>query len=244
MKTTTLLLVASMTVILTDSVFAENSVPPGGPYRSVNDRAVNEGANYSAPQNMRATTAVENLQNQPSQQPQQFVDEAPEWVKQRQAEMDAWVKQQHAQQPEWQRQMQSGSEIPPEVPQWVKQQQEINQQQMEMQQRMMQQNMPQAQRWNNQPPAQWQQFPAHPGMMPEQSQAMDARSGSYQRNYPGQYPGRYPGQYPENNMGNMRQNFPSARGPVSGPAVPPPNVQPQTGYYPQRYTHPYPPAWR
>lgn len=244
MKTTTLLLVASMTVILTDSVIAENSVPPGGPYRSINDSTAVSSENILVPQNMQATTPVEKLQNnpisQPMQQSQQFTYEVPEWAKQRQAEMDAWIKQQQSQQPEWQRQMQSQAGAIPEVPQWVKQQQQVNQQQIEMQQRMMNQNMHQPQRWNNQPPAQWRQFPGHPGEMPNQSQAMDVQSDSYQRNYPNQYRGHYR----EKNMGNFQQNFPAARGPVFGPAVPPPNVPPQTGYFPQRYSHPYPPAWR
>ncbi|MCW8911245.1 MAG: hypothetical protein OQK76_11575, partial [Gammaproteobacteria bacterium] len=115
----------------------------------------------------------------------------PEWVKQRQAQMEQWMKQNNNQpQPEW-----------------------LKQRQAQMEQMMQQ---PQS---ANHPWPQWNQNQRPP--MPRPDIAA-----------------------PQNNRN--QQYFPSARGPVYGPGVPPPAFNGQPGYQAPRQwnPNPYPPVRR
>ena len=148
--------------------------------------------------------------------PGQYSQEMPEWVKERRAQMEQRMTQKNNQ---------------PE-PEWVKQRQAQMEQWMKQnnnqpepewvrqrQAQMMQQpNMPQPQSRNQQRP-QWNQNPLPPMPRPDMAPPQENRNQHY---------------------------FPSARGPVYGPGVPPAGFNGQPGYQPPRQwnPNPYPPVRR
>ena len=156
-------------LIITVSIFApglamsEDMAPPGGPYKSIN--------------NNRASS---------------FTEQIPEWVKQRQLEMNNWLKQRNE---EMEKQQMSSNKYQPEVPEWVKKNQ------AEMEQRMKKFNnqaaLEKSPAWGQQPPAQWNAPKQHA------------------------YPQVNNQQFAQPPANRMQPYFPAARGPVYGPDVPP-----------------------
>lgn len=86
----------------------------------------------------------------------------------------------------------------------------VRQRQPQMRNRMQQSNMPQVQTWSNQP-SRWN-YNQRPSM-----------------------PNTYSGQMPVFQDNRMQQPFPSARGPVYGPSVPPSDFYRQPMQRPPRY---------
>jgi len=129
MKTSKLVLITGIAMMLSHSVMAENNEnikPPAGPYQSAAQAGqANQG--YSSDQQNQ------QIRNMPGQ----YSAEVPEWVKQRRVQMEQWMKQQNNQpQPEW-----------------------VRQRQAQMDQRLQQQpQMPPPQMQNN-PRPQWNQNP-------------------------------------------------------------------------------------
>ena len=178
-------------------VVAQEIAPPGGPYQS--------------------------MQN--SQMMQQ-APELPEWVKQRQQEMDKWIKEQNKNNEAlW-----KNPEQQPEVPEWVKQKQ------AEMEQRRKELGIPPMQV----PPQQMYSNPMW-GQAPSQMPSNQVPSAQMPPMGSQMPPQRF---VPQMNRQDNRQNvlppnyFPGARGPVFGPGVPPesyygqpvnPNVNPNMG---------------
>ena len=163
-------LIITVSIFVPGLAMSEDMAPPSGPYTSIEDNKASS-----------------------------FAEQKPEWVKQRQIEMNNWVEQQSQKMETFQN---SNNSQEPEVPGWVKKNQ------AEMEQQMMQYNNQAAhapmqvpsqarnQAWG-QPPAQWnaQKQPAYP----------QANNQHFM-------------QSPAN---RMQPYFPAARGPVYGPNVPP-----------------------
>ena len=164
MKTTICIFITAITVTLAGSAIAENSLAPGGPYRSINED--NKSALYdnsiasSQPGHRNKYDASQTQQlNRNFQNPN--AAEAPEWVKKRQAEMQNFMKQHNSR---MQAERQSLKFQQPEVPQWVKQRQ------AQMEQQLKQSNRLPPQGWNNQPPPQWNQNQLPPVRHPASGQ--------------------------------------------------------------------------
>jgi len=107
MKTTTLVFMTVVTVALNHSAIAEgfgSMMPPPGPYKSVDDPD-----QYTSEQSVQNRPQLGNSYGYPSAHPGQLNSEAPEWLRQRQAQMEQWIKQQsnmqsqtwNNQQPQW-----------------------------------------------------------------------------------------------------------------------------------------------
>jgi hypothetical protein len=93
MKTTTLILMTAIAVGLNHSVFAESvgnvmPLPPPGPYKSVA-----ESDQYSPGQNIQNNPPLRENYGYPMAQSNQPNREVPEWVRQRQAQMEQWMRQ-------------------------------------------------------------------------------------------------------------------------------------------------------
>ncbi|MDH5611073.1 MAG: hypothetical protein OEY66_01270 [Gammaproteobacteria bacterium] len=106
MKTTILVLMTAMTMAINHSVFAgsyENVMPPPGPYKSVDDTD-----QYTSDQSVQNCSHMRKNYGHPSAQSNQLNSEVPDWVKQRQAQMEQRMKQSNMQsqnrpnqQPQW-----------------------------------------------------------------------------------------------------------------------------------------------
>jgi len=146
---TTYIFITAITVALSGFAMAENSQAPGGPYRSITEdtkTAVSQNSAISSQSGYKNKYDASQAQqlNRAYQNP--YADEAPEWVKKRQAEMQNLIKQ-HNSRMQSERENQRFQQ--PEIPQWVKQQQQ------QMEQRLKQLNVLPPQGRNNQPPPQW-----------------------------------------------------------------------------------------
>jgi hypothetical protein len=151
MKTSISLFVTALTLILAGLAVAENSLPPGGPYRSINkidqfNLPQNKTPELRPDQGNKYTPSQAGQLNNGFQNP--YIDDAPEWVKQRQAEMNKLIKQNNSR-------VQAGSGVQdstqPEIPEWVKQRQ------AQMQQWVKQQPNVPPRNWRKQAPPQWNQ---------------------------------------------------------------------------------------
>lgn len=162
MKTSTLVFITAVTVALNHSAIAESfgNMPPPGPYKSVDDPD-----QYSPEQSAQNRLQKGDAYGYPSAHSGQLNREVPEWVRQRQAQMEQWIKQQSNMQP---------------------------------------------QAWNNHQP-QWNYNQAAP--------------------LSNAYPGRAPGVQDN----RFQPPFPSARGPVYGPNVAPPEFYQQPVYQRPQY---------
>lgn len=210
----------AISVTVTDSVVAENSTPPGGPYRSMNG-----GDRYDLSQNTLHPDNSARLNNgnyfsaNPNQKNRNMANqkftEIPSWVNKRQAEMEDWRKQNNIHQ---------SSDLTqkfvqrPDMPEWVKQQQVFTEKHLQ------QSNISPQHGWNKQHQAQWNNKQVVPMVEP---------------NHPVVPPQGYGSQ-----VNRKQQYFPAARGPVFGPGVPPAGFNNQHSYQVQQYRQPFPPAWR
>jgi hypothetical protein len=150
MKTTTSIFITAIMFTLTLPALAENSAPPSGPYRSINDTD-----QYNLSQNNVTGSQPEHGNKSGITQPDQLnknyqnssIDHVPEWVIQRQAEMQNLRMQYNGR-----TNTNGGNQAfqQPEIPEWVKQRQ------AQIEQWNNQANRP-PQGWNNQPPPQWGQ---------------------------------------------------------------------------------------
>jgi hypothetical protein len=98
MKTTTLVFMTAITVTLNHSAIAEsfgNMMPPPGPYKSMDD-----SDQYSPEQNVQNRPQLGESYGYPSARSGQINREVPEWVRQRQVQMEQWMKQQSNMQPQ------------------------------------------------------------------------------------------------------------------------------------------------
>lgn len=84
-----LLLISLMTIISPELLMADNMLPPAGPYKSIRS----DMSSFSP--DRKNTNDVEILQRENIAVDEQIA--IPEWVRQRQAEMDNWLKQQSVQ---------------------------------------------------------------------------------------------------------------------------------------------------
>jgi len=229
MNTSKLLLITTIAMTLSHSVMAENNennMPPAGPYQSADETAQNNNGVSS----VQSNSQIRNI-------PAQYSQEMPEWVKQRRAQMEQRMKQNNNQsEPEWVKQRQAQME------QWMKQ--NNNQPQPEW----VKQRQAQMEQWmkqnNNQPQPEWvKQRQAQMEQMMQPPQSANNPWSQWNQNQRPAMP-RPDIAAPQNNRN--QQYFPSARGPVYGPGVPPPAFNGQPGYQPQRQwnPNPYPPVRR
>ena len=128
---------------------AENSYPPGGPYRSINEN-ISTGEAHNSGESSQSENKYDASQAQKSNRNYQkpYAEKVPQWVKQRQSDMQNYMNKQNSrmhEEAEKQRFQQ------PEVPQWIKQQQ------LQMEQRLNQSKKIPPHGWNNPMPPQWNQ---------------------------------------------------------------------------------------
>lgn len=164
MKTLSQVIIVAMMLVSNHMVWAgenENILPPTGPYKSMEEvKQFNlaQHAQINQQYKPEKNNPVNQAQNQFYQNSPRFQSEPlPEWVKQRQTEMDNWINQRNNQI----REQVNQPQFQTEAPEWVKQRQ------LQMEQ-MMRQNRQAQPNWNNQmPPPQWNRNQAP--MMPNQN---------------------------------------------------------------------------
>ncbi|MDH5570189.1 MAG: hypothetical protein OEY89_00395 [Gammaproteobacteria bacterium] len=138
------LFITAITLTLALPAVAEDSLPPSGPYKSINDTE-----QYNLPRDITRSPYHKNMDKPAVMQPGQYsyTDRVPEWVIKRQAEM------QNMRMPfNGATNTGNGNQTfqQPEIPEWVKQRQ------AQIEQWHKQSNRP-VQGWNNQQPPQWGQ---------------------------------------------------------------------------------------
>lgn len=217
MKTLTWLLIPLMTSMAADDAYANNNKkvsPPNGPYQSQQSAVQNLPSANNSQATDKHSASAEAGQAEIAKPTPWLNNDVPDWVKQRQAEMEKWQQQATQQSaPEW------THNYPAEAPEWVKQRQ------LEMQQQY-QQQIPD---WVKKRQAEMERWRSQQANMQPQT------NWGYQQQP--QWPG---GQNPVNQgMNRIPQYLPNA----SGPAYAPPPPDPQA-YWRPPYWQQAPGGWR